>query len=257
MGCSPQASTLLGSRLHAIASSGLLNLRLITAESLGDAFLPRLLPLAWKGKRFVTWNPAAPPVGSAIGAGTIKDVWGILAELPDLAALGPWPLVPVHSRTLCQLSALSLVTFNDNITSPCGVLQLAHQAGRSWHAVCNACSRMQSAEARCTQVVEEGSWTEAMGSALSKLSVQVLDSRVLAAAQLGAAGQSLIRPATGAGVLAALSATADGDLGRLGRNFVSAGVSAAEREQLRSFLLQVTPCSSWHSHSQCVCNAHV
>ncbi len=91
------------------------------------------------------------------------------------------------------------------------------------------------------QVVEEGSWAEALGALLAKLGVRVLDSRVLPMPALGGAAQRLIRPATGAGVLAALGAAAGGDLGRMGRAFVTADVSAAQREQLRGFLLQVPP----------------
>lgn len=93
--------------------------------------------------------------------------------------------------------------------------------------------------ALAAQVVEEGSWAEAVGSALAKLGVRVLDSARLPASALGAAGRRLVRPATGGGVLAAIGAAAGGDLGRIGRTFVASGVTAAEREQLRSFLLQV------------------
>ena len=88
-------------------------------------------------------------------------------------------------------------------------------------------------------VVEEGSWAEALGTLLAKLGVHVLDSRILPMAALGSAAQRLIRPATGAGVLAALGAAAGDDLGRMGRAFVTADVSAGQREQLRGFLLQV------------------
>lgn len=107
--CYTQASTPLGGRLQAFAASSALNLRLITAESLSEAFLPHLLPRAWRGQATVAWDPEALPAGSSISAPALLDVWAVLAELPDLAPLAPWPLLPVHARTLSQLSATSPV----------------------------------------------------------------------------------------------------------------------------------------------------
>ena len=62
-------------------------------------------------------------------------------------------------------------------------------------------------------MVEDNSWPEAVAAALAKLGIRVHDSAVLPAARLGGAARRLIRPATGAGVLAALGAAAGDDLG--------------------------------------------
>lgn len=40
-------------------------------------------------------------------------------------------------------------------------------------------------------------------------------------------------------MLAAISNAAGGDLGRVGRNLIAASATSAERQQLRTFLLQV------------------
>ena len=88
------------------------------------------------------------------------------------------------------------------------------------------------------QVVEEGAWAEGVSSALGSLGVRVLDSSILPLAAMGSA-RSLVNPATGTGVLTAVSNAAGGDLGRMGRGMVAGGASSAERQQLRCFLLQV------------------
>lgn len=103
-----QAEAPLGSKLHAVASTGALNLQLVTAATLGASFLPLVLPRAWEGQASVPWDPeAAPGEGAGIGAAALRELWTVLADLPDLAPLAPWPLLPVHTRRLCQLSATS------------------------------------------------------------------------------------------------------------------------------------------------------
>ena len=88
-----------------------------------------------------------------------------------------------------------------------------------------------------SQVIEEGAWSEAVGSALSKLGVHVLDSHILSLQGLGGARQ-LIHTATGLGVVSALSAAGAGDSSRE-EKFSAARLTSEERAQLCSFLLQV------------------
>lgn len=88
------------------------------------------------------------------------------------------------------------------------------------------------------QVIEEGAWSEAVGSALSKLGVQVLDSQVLPLRDLGSA-RELIHSASGLGVVSAVRTATAGELSRVSALFSAAGLSAEERTQLCSFLLQV------------------
>ena len=102
------------------------------------------------------------------------------------------------------------------------------------------------------QVVEEGAWAEGVSAALSRLGVHVLDSSVLSLADMGCA-RSLVNAATGSGVLTAISNAARGDLGRVGRNLIADGASSADRQQLRTFLLQVQfPCLVHHMPSACI-----
>ena len=68
--------------------------------------------------------------------------------------------------------------------------------------------------------------------------MRVLDSSILPLAAMGSACR-LVNPATGSGVLAAISNAAGGDLGRVGRKMIAAGAMTVERQQLRAFLLQV------------------
>ncbi len=89
-----------------------------------------------------------------------------------------------------------------------------------------------------TQVVEEGAWAEGVSSALARLGVRVLDGSILPPAAMGSA-RALVNPATGCGVLSAISNAAGGDLGRIGRRMIAEGVTTEERQQLRAFLIQV------------------
>lgn len=106
-----QAETPLGSRLHAIACTSALNLQAVIAASLSASFLPLMLPRAWKGQASVAWAPeGVPGEGASINTDALRELWSVLADLPDLAPLAPWPLLPVHTRRLCQLSATSSVS---------------------------------------------------------------------------------------------------------------------------------------------------
>ncbi len=96
------------------------------------------------------------------------------------------------------------------------------------------------------QVIEEGAWSEAVGSALSKLGVHVLDSHILSLQGPGGARQ-LIHTATGLGVVSALSAAGAGDSSRE-EKFSAARLTSEERAQLCSFLLQV---GYFHTTSVC------
>ena len=87
------------------------------------------------------------------------------------------------------------------------------------------------------QVIEEGAWSEAVSSALSKLGVHVLDSQILPLHGLGGARQ-LIHTATGLGVVSAMSAAGAGD-SSVEERFSAARLTSEERAQLCSFLLQV------------------
>ena len=86
-------------------------------------------------------------------------------------------------------------------------------------------------------MIEEGAWSEAVGSALSKLGVHVLDSHILSLQDLGGARQ-LIHAATGLGVVSALSAAGAGGSIRVDMSS-AARLTSEERAQLGSFLLQV------------------
>ena len=94
-------------------------------------------------------------------------------------------------------------------------------------------------------MIEEGAWSEAVGSALSKLGVHVLDSQVLPLRELGS-GRELIHGASGLGVVSAVRAATAGELSRVSGSFSEANLSAEERTQLCSFLLQV--CRPSHLH---------
>lgn len=87
-------------------------------------------------------------------------------------------------------------------------------------------------------MIEEGAWSEAVGSALSKLGIHVLDSHTLPLQGLGQA-KELIHSASGLGVVSAVHAAAAGDRSRISAMFSAADLSAEERAQLCSFLLQV------------------
>ena len=109
-------------------------------------------------------------------------------------------------------------------------------------------------------MIEEGAWSEAVGSALSKLGVHVLDSQVLSLQDLGSA-RELVHSASGLGVVSAVHAAAAGEHSRISRAFSTAGLSAEERAQLCSFLLQVcdnpchtacTPRSRWGERLLCL-----
>ena len=88
------------------------------------------------------------------------------------------------------------------------------------------------------QVIEEGAWSEAVGSALSKLGVHVLDSQLLPVHKLGSA-RELVHSASGLGIVSAVRAATAGQPSRLNGAFSAAALSAEERVQLCSFLLQV------------------
>ena len=109
-----QASTPLGASLAAIASSGAINLAVVSAQSMSDVFLPHLMPAAFKGQQTVPWHPQEGPAAGADNASrpsraALLEVWALLEQLPDLAPLSPWPLLPVHGGLLCQLSTTSAV----------------------------------------------------------------------------------------------------------------------------------------------------
>ena len=93
------------------------------------------------------------------------------------------------------------------------------------------------------QVIEEGAWSEAVGSALSKLGVHVLASQVLPLRALGSA-RELVHSASGLGVVSAVRAATAGEHSKIDSAFSAAELSAEERTQLCSFLLQVCSTSA-------------
>ncbi|BDA44284.1 probable Sacsin [Coccomyxa sp. Obi] len=103
-----QAESELGGKLLAVASSGPLNLKPLTAESLAETVLPELLPTQWRSQETLVWDPEAAASGH-VNAEVLRKLWSLLATLPDLSALQAWPLVPVHKNRLCQLSIPSKV----------------------------------------------------------------------------------------------------------------------------------------------------
>ena len=48
-------------RLLSVAAAGGLSLRLVDSAALQEAFLPRLLPAAWRGRAAVAWDGEKPP----------------------------------------------------------------------------------------------------------------------------------------------------------------------------------------------------
>lgn len=105
-----QADSDLGKKLAAIVgSSGALNIKALSAESLAETLLPELLPRQWRGQEAVVWDPQAAAAGH-FNAEMLRKLWELLATLPDLSALESWPLVPAHDKTLCHLGSLSKVT---------------------------------------------------------------------------------------------------------------------------------------------------
>lgn len=99
--------------------------------------------------------------------------------------------------------------------------------------------------ARLVQVIEEGAWSEAVGSALSKLGVHVLDSQALPLRDLGSA-RELVHSASGLGVVSAVRAATAGERSRVRDTFRAANLSDEECAQLCSFLLQV--CNTTGTH---------
>lgn len=87
----------------AVANSGALNLKPLTAKSLAETVLPELLPMQWRNQETVMWATGH------VNAEMLRKLWSLLATLPDLSALQAWPLVPVHKNMLCQLSNPSKV----------------------------------------------------------------------------------------------------------------------------------------------------
>ena len=87
-------------------------------------------------------------------------------------------------------------------------------------------------------MIEEGAWSEAVGSALSKLGVHILDSSVLPLRALGDA-RGLVHSASGLGVVSAVHDATAGECSKIGDMFSGTKLSAEERTQLCSFLLQV------------------
>ena len=103
-------------------------------------------------------------------------------------------------------------------------------------------------------MIEEGAWSEAVGSALSRLGIHVLDSHILPLQGLGQA-KGLIHSASGMGVVSAVRAAAAGDRSRISAIFSAADLSAEERAQLCSFLLQVGCASAMQCLPVCACTA--
>ncbi len=98
-----QVDSGLGGKLLALANSGALNLKPLTAESLAETVLPELLPMQWRNQEAVVWATGH------FNAEMLRKLWALLATLPDLSGLQAWPLIPVHKNTLCPLSNPSKV----------------------------------------------------------------------------------------------------------------------------------------------------
>lgn len=98
--CLWQIGSQLGDRLAAYATSSNVNLSMLSASSLANTFLPKLLPAAWKGQRLVARSQEDS--GTGITADWLKLLWARLSDFPDLSTLAQWPLVPVKGNNLCQ-----------------------------------------------------------------------------------------------------------------------------------------------------------
>lgn len=87
-----------------------------------------------------------------------------------------------------------------------------------------------------SQVVKEGSWAEAAGTAISKLGCRLLDASNINIKhpQIDA----YVHEADAGGILSAVAGTCAGDSAALSQKFSEAGLTALQRHQLRTFLLQ-------------------
>eukprot|EP00884_Botryococcus_braunii_P020227 jgi/Botrbrau1/6889/Bobra.67_3s0008.1 len=176
-----EVGTPLGDRLAEIARTGNWNLQTLSAEALAATFLPTVLPLAWRGREQVAWQASSLPPQF------LQGLWGLLREMPNLAPLEAWPILPVRGGHLVRAQPAS-------------------------------------------QVLEEGSWSEGVESGLKALGCHVIDAPALGTEASAPQACGCVFPATGRGLLAAL-AVGTGLSG-------SSRLSPAERDQLRSFLLQ-------------------
>ncbi|KAK9808692.1 hypothetical protein WJX72_002029 [[Myrmecia] bisecta] len=104
---------------------------------------------------------------------------------------------------------------------------------------------------RAAQVVQEGSWAEAVGTALAKLGCHVLDAGMLPDRVQHTQLLKYVHPSSGAGILAAIGAAAESDdVGAHAMQLAErADLTAAERQQLRTLLLQ----GRWFGSSEASC----
>lgn len=196
-------------------------MRVLDAPTLSAHFLPRLLPPNWRGQALVA--PFTPGQQGQPSLEVLQQAWEAMGDSPGagsgasgpaaaaLTSLSEWPLVPA-------------------LVSP------AH-AGAQPTAAAAPAGDGKLLTALCTPapgLIEQGSWAEAVTSALAKLGCRLVDassSDGLVASVPSWVRRACIAPPTGAGALAAIAAA--------GRSARWQEVAAGERDALRDFLLQV------------------
>lgn len=215
----PNAASSLGRQLAALAAALRSNLRLLDVPTLAASFLPRLLPPAWRGQLAV--GPFTPGEGGHPTWETLQLLWGALSDALPLAEASGAPTAQAVSTALASLAEFPLVP-----------ALAAGSAAASGTVLC--------APVAAAQLLEQGSWAEAVGSALTTLGCRLV-SPVAGPAVLECipawVRQACIQPATGAGALAAIAA---GQPPEGSRGAQAEKLTEGERDALRAFLLQAS-----------------
>ena len=116
----------------------------------------------------------------------LQQLWDLLVGHPDLRPLEGWPLLPVAGPLLARLHPASQVPQWPGLGEPgrpphlfnllcvaLAVMLAAERPGASW--LRSSAAPVTSHLMHWLQVVKEGSWAEAAGTAISKLGCRLLD----------------------------------------------------------------------------------
>ncbi|EFJ44918.1 hypothetical protein VOLCADRAFT_118510 [Volvox carteri f. nagariensis] len=218
-------------RLQRVVDLRLFNVQRLSPALLDSTLLSLLLPPSWQGavepqqpqqpqQQVPVQDPQSPPVllpppSPGPTAEWIRALWAWLANREDVLQLASWPVLPIQGGRLGTLQEKSLV-------------------------------------------LREGDWTEGVTSALLRLGCRLLDTALLekaAGAGAGAAAspalQACVQQPSLSGVMAAIAAAkargarpTSGPMAEPWSVRLS-GLTAVERRQLRSYLLQ----SRWFTGS--------
>jgi sacsin len=213
------ADSLLGAALLAVTKAVRCNIQPLTVTAVGSALLPRLLPAEWHGQSRVQHTPELEGHPSLAW---LQQFWSCIQQpaaedmASALAALQAWPLIP--SRRSTAAGAPSLLC----------------------------------APSAAAQLLQEGSWTEPVSSALLKLGCSFVDAEAWEMLPVWVR-QACVAEPTGSGVLGAIRAGG----AAVAADFDAAGIEPEERDAVRAFMIQVGKlgrggtCGSRHMLREC------